>query len=533
MTALARLAETSRDLSATRSRRQKTALLAGLLREADSADVGTAALWLTGEPARAKLGVGPAQVDAARQTPAAAAPSLSVAETDRRFADIAAIRGSGSQSRRAHNLGALFAAATADEQTFLARLLLGELRQGALQALVADALAEAFDLPIASLRRALMLRGDIGEVARIALEAGRAGLDAVGLEWFRPVEPMLAQPAEDLGDALSRLDHPLLDFKLDGARVQIHKRGGEVRVFSRQGNDVTAAVPEIVEGIGALGGSDLVLDGETLALAADGAPLPFQVTMRRFGRHSDDPELRARLPLRFFCFDCLARDGETLIDTSTRERHAALADALPAELIIPRLLDADATDAEAFLARALAAGHEGLIAKHPDAPYAAGGRGSHWLKIKQAHTLDLVVLAAEWGSGRRKGWLSNLHLGARDDDGGFVMLGKTFKGLTDETLTRQTEQLLRREIAREGHIVHVRPELVVEIAFNELQQSPQYPAGLALRFARVKRYRPDKPASEADTIGSVRALFERQIAYRSPASVAGGPIGAMGAIGGA
>jgi DNA ligase-1 len=290
-----------------------------------------------------------------------------------------------------------------------------------------------------------------------------------------------------------------------------------VRIYSRQGNEVTRAVPEVVAAVAQLPARELVLDGETLVLAAGDQPLPFQTTMRRFGRHSDDPELRRRLPLRVFCFDCLASDGQTLIDAPTRERHRALADALPAELIVPRLAAASPAAAAGFLEAALAAGHEGLMAKHPEAPYAAGARGSHWLKVKQAHRLDLVVLAAEWGSGRRSGWLSNLHLGCRDGAGGFLMLGKTFKGLTDELLAWQTDQLLAREITRDGHVVHVRPELVVETAFNELQQSRQYPAGLALRFARVKRYRADKTAAQAEHIDTVRALFDRQVAYRGGA----------------
>ncbi|MGB5736880.1 MAG: ATP-dependent DNA ligase, partial [Thiohalocapsa sp.] len=471
-------------------------------------------LWLTGETGRVKLGVGPAQVDAAKHTPVSQAPTLTLDETYRRLADLAAITGSGSKARRADALAALFGAATDDEQQFLSRLILGELRQGALSALVIDAIALAFDIPAASVRRAWMLRGDVAEVAGIARERGRTGIEALGLTLFRPIQAMLAQPADDIDDALERIDRPTLEYKLDGARVQIHKRGDEVRVFSRQGNDVTAALPEVVADIAALPASQLVLDGETLALASDGSPLPFQTTMRRFGRHSDDAELRARLPLSLYCFDCLVYGGETLIDAPTLRRHAALTEALPPALIIPRSPDADADRAKAFLAAALAAGHEGLMAKHPQAPYAAGGRGSHWLKIKQTHTLDLVVLAAEWGSGRRAGWLSNLHLGARDGDGGYLMLGKTFKGLTDQLLAWQTEQLLAREIGRDELAVHVRPELVVEIAFNELQQSRHYPAGLALRFARVKRYRNDKGAGDADHIDTVRALFAGQIAYQ-------------------
>jgi DNA ligase-1 len=512
---LSALAQTSRDLAATRSRGAKVARIAETLRGCGADEIGLVALWLTGEAAPRRLGIGPAQVRAALTTAAPAAePTLGIGETAERLSAIADIAGAGSKARREQALGALFARATAEEQQFLARLLLGELRQGALAALVADAIAAAFEIPAASVRRALMLSGDVTEIAAVAREQGRAGLDAVGLRLFRPVQPMLAQPAADLDQALAALDRPLLEYKLDGARVQIHKDGGEVRVYSRQGNEVTAAVPEIVDAIGALPAASLVLDGETLALAADGSPLPFQTTMRRFGRHSDDPALRERLPLRIFCFDCLALAGETLIDRPTLERHAALVDSLPPDLIIPRISADDTGKAAAFLRQALAAGHEGLMAKDRLAPYAAGGRGSHWLKIKQAHSLDLVVLAAEWGSGRRSGWLSNLHLGARDGDGGFAMLGKTFKGLTDQLLAWQTEQLLAREIGREGHVVHVRPELVVEIAFNELQQSRQYPAGLALRFARVKGYRLDKTALQADSIEQVRALFAQQVAYR-------------------
>jgi DNA ligase 1 len=517
------LAEASATLAATRSRTAKVGRLAALLRAAGAADIGIAARWCTGQAAPEPLGIGPAQVEAARATPPAAAPTLTLPGTMARLTDLAAIGGSGAKARRAAALADLFAQASADEQRWLARLLLGELRQGALESLVLDALAVAFDIPIASVRRAHMLRGDIAEIATIARAEGRAGLDALKLQLFRPLMPMLAQPAADLDDALAQMPQPILEYKLDGARVQIHKQGETVRVYSRQGNEVTAAVPEVVAAAAALPARELVLDGETLALAADGRPLPFQVTMRRFGRHSDDAELRAALPLSVFCFDCLALDGETLIDRPTRERHRALADSLPPGLIIPRLPDADANRAEAFLQQAFAEGHEGLMAKHPDAPYAAGGRGSHWLKVKQAHTLDLVVLAAEWGSGRRSGLLSNLHLGCRDGVGGFLMLGKTFKGLTDRLLAWQTEQLGARALARDGQVVHVRPELVVEVAFNELQQSRQYPAGLALRFARVKGYRADKTAAEADDIQRVRALFARQLAYQPAATGASAP----------
>ncbi len=522
MLTVAALAEAPTAIAAARSRGAKVARLASLLRGAGAGDLGMAARWCTGQAAADSLGIGPVQVRAALATPPAATPTLTLADTATRLAALAETRGSGSKSRKASALAALFALATAAEQIYLGRLLLGELRQGALEALVLDAIAAAYDIPQASVRRAQMLGGDIALVASIARSQGRAGLDALELKVFRPLLPMLAQPAADLDDALSQLPRPILDYKLDGARVQIHKEGVTVRVFSRQGNEVTRAVPEIVAAVAPLPARELVLDGETLALAADGRPLPFQTSMRRFGRQGDDPGLRARLPLKVFCFDCLAIDGQTLVDAPTRERHLALTQTLPPALMIPRLLDAEPAAAAGFLAAALAAGHEGLMAKHPQAPYAAGGRGSHWLKVKQAHRLDLVVLAAEWGSGRRSGWLSNLHLGCRDGTGGFLMLGKTFKGLTDQLLAWQTEQFLSLEIGRDGHLVRVRPALVVEIAFNELQQSRQYPAGLALRFARVKRYRQDKTAAEADDIDSVRALFARQLAYRGQGGASSG-----------
>jgi DNA ligase-1 len=377
-----------------------------------------------------------------------------------------------------------------------------------------EAIAAAFDQPLAAVQRAQMLTGDVGRVAAVARTEGRAGIDAIELELFKPVQPMLAQPAADLKQALTTLDAPILEYKLDGARVQVHKLGTQVRVFSRQGNEVTGAVPELVEQINGLPVSDLVLDGETLTRFDDGRPRPFQTTMRRFGRRRDDSALRGQLPLHSFFFDCLRLAGETLIDASTLTRQAALAEAIAPAQIVPRLQTRSGSEAEAFLAQALAVGHEGLMAKSPEAPYAAGSRGSHWLKLKQAQTLDLVVLAAEWGSGRRQGWLSNLHLGARSDEG-FLMLGKTFKGLTDQLLSWQTEQLLARERGREGFVVHVHPELVVEIAFNELQRSRQYPAGLALRFARVKRYRTDKGPAEADHIDQVTDLFSRQVAYQA------------------
>jgi DNA ligase-1 len=360
-----------------------------------------------------------------------------------------------------------------------------------------------------------MLTGSLRETACIALTEGAAGLARFAVALHRPGQPMLATPADDIASAMARLGTAALEWKVDGARVQVHKAGGEVRVYTRALKDVTASAPEIVEALQALPATELILDGEAVALAADGSPLPFQVTMRRFGRKLDVDAMRTELPLAAFFFDCLHRDGESLLDRPAQERFDALAAALPAALVIPRLVTADVGAAEDFYADALGRGHEGVMAKALDAPYEAGRRGASWLKVKRAHTLDLVVLAAEWGHGRRHGWLSNLHLGARDPDravspSGWVMLGKTFKGMTDALLAWQTTELLAREVAREGHVVRVRPELVVEIAFNDLQESPQYPGGLALRFARVKGYRTDKEPADADTIAAVRALHAAQ-----------------------
>ncbi|MGH6918925.1 MAG: ATP-dependent DNA ligase, partial [Geminicoccaceae bacterium] len=453
--------------------------------------------------------IGYAALRAARAKTAASAPALTLAELDATLERIVEVRGKGAAGERARLLQALFGRATEQEQDFLLRLLLGELRQGALEGLMVEAVAKAAALPVADVRRAVMVSGDVGTVAEAALGEGVAGLQRFAITLFRPLQPMLAQPAESIADALGRLGRAALEYKLDGARIQVHKAGDEVRVYSRRLNEVTGAVPEVVEAARALPARSAILDGEAIALRPDGRPQPFQITMRRFGRRLNVAALRAELPLAPFFFDCLALDDQPLIDRPAAERFAALEAAAPAPLLMPRLVTDREEQAQAFAARALAHGHEGIMAKALDAAYAAGARGSSWLKIKPTHTLDLVVLAAEWGHGRRKGWLSNLHLGARDE-AGFVMLGKTFKGLTDALLTWQTEQLLAREIARDAWTVHVRPELVVEVAFNDIQASPHYPGGMALRFARVKRYRPDKRAGDADTIDMVRAIFAAQ-----------------------
>lgn len=374
-----------------------------------------------------------------------------------------------------------------------------------------EAIARAAGIPASDVRRALMLAGDLAVVAHAALAEGATGLKQFTLSPLQPLQPMLAQTAEDISDALRQLGEAAFEYKMDGARVQIHKVGHDVSVFTRTLNDVTAAVPEIVEAVQCLPARALVLDGEVLAFRPDGLPHPFQITMRRFGRKLDVAQIRNILPLTPFFFDCLHVDGEDLFDRKAKERFAALQMVVPAGLLTPRLVTQAAAEAETFQQEALRRGHEGVMAKALDAPYEAGRRGGAWLKIKRAHTLDLVVLAAEWGHGRRRGWLSNVHLGARDPaNGGYVMLGKTFKGMTDAMLEWQTQRLKELELAHDAYTVYVRPELVVEVAFNDIQASPHYPGGLALRFARVKHYRPDKKPEQADTIETVRAMYARQ-----------------------
>jgi DNA ligase-1 len=397
------------------------------------------------------------------------------------------------------------------------RLIFGELRQGALEGVVVEAIARAATLTPPTVRRAAMMAGDLPLVARAALVGGRDALAAYSVELFRPIQPMLADSADSLDEALSLVPDPALDIKMDGARIQVHKAGTDVRVYTRNLREVTEAVPEVVEAVSRLDARDLILDGEVIALASSGTPLPFQQTMRRFGRRLDIARLRAVLPLVPFFFDCLYKDGRPLVDEPWDVRRLALTDALPAAMRMPCLIDAAGPDARAFLAAALDEGHEGVMVKSRGALYAAGSRGRAWIKVKTARTLDLVVLAAEWGHGRRQGWLSNLHLGARDErTGGFVMLGKTFKGLTDEMLAWQTKKFLELESTRDDATVYVRPEVVVEIAFNELQESPRYPGGLALRFARVKSYREDKSVADADTFATVQDIFRRMSGKEPP-----------------
>jgi DNA ligase-1 len=507
---LQEIVDTSRRVTENRARLAKIAALSECLRHLSPEEVEVGVRLLAGELRQGRIGIGYATLRKLGRDRAAERSELTLHEVDGAFEHLAKLRGRGSAAERDRALADLLSRATRDEQDFLRRVVLGEIRQGALEGLVVEAVARAAQVPAEAVRRALMLSGDLAQAARAALARGEAGLAAFRIELFRPLQPMLAQSAEDAGDALARLGDAALEFKLDGARVQVHRAGSDVRVFTRRLNDVTAAVPELVEAALALPARSLVLDGEAIALRGDGRPQPFQTTMRRFGRRLDVERLRAELPLRPFFFDCLHLDGEDLIDRRADARCEALAATLPPALRVPRQTVHDVAEADAFVAEALRCGHEGVLVKALEAPYEAGRRGASWLKVKPAHTLDLVVLAVEWGSGRRKGWLSNLHLGARDPArGGFVMLGKTFKGMTDEMLAWQTRRFQELEIARDAHTVYVRPEQVVEVAFDGVQASPHYPAGLALRFARVKRYRPDKRPEDADTLDSVRAIHAR------------------------
>jgi DNA ligase-1 len=486
------IVETSGRVAATAKRSEKVALLAGVLATAPPMLVPTVVGFLTGEPRQGRFGVGWATLRGASVAPADSA-TVSVEEVDATFTAIAAAAGEGSQRDREQRLAALLGRLTADEQRHLVRLLGGELRQGANDGLVADAIATAAGVPAADLRRAAMLLGDLGAAAERALVG--ASLD-VGLTPLVGVQPMLAGTASSVEEALGLTGPASVEWKLDGARVQVHRRGDEVRVFTRSLHEIGTRVPEIVEIVRALPLDDLVLDGEALGLDPDGNPLKFQDSMS------------GTTTLRPFFFDVLHLGGRSLIDEPLSVRKAELAAAVPARLLLPTIDTVDPVEAERFSVAALEAGHEGVMVKALESPYQAGRRGSAWRKVKPVHTLDLVVLAAEWGHGRRTGWLSNLHLGARGPDGTFVMVGKTFKGLTDELLRWQTTtlQALALGAPEDGYVQHVRPELVVEVALDGVQRSTRYPGGVALRFARVRGYRPDKSPAEADTIERVQSL---------------------------
>ena len=507
---LARLVEAVEHVRATSKKSEKIRLLADTLRATKGHETTLAALYLSGSLPQGKIGIGWNLLQQSLEDAPQPGEPLSLSDVDKAMDRIAAERGTGSTERRIAELRNLFNRARPDERLFLSQLLIGELRQGALEGILVDAIAVASGLPTGDVRQAFMFAPNVGELASISMTDGAAGLARYSLRLFAPVAPMLATSAEDMDEAMERLQEAAFEYKLDGARIQVHKGGDEVRLFTRQLQDVTGRLPELVEWTQRLPVREAVLDGEVIALRPDGKPEPFQTTMRRLGRIKDVAAMRESIPLSPFMFDALYIDGQSLLTRSYEERTRILASIAP-EAAIPRVITAQPEEARRFLAQSLAAGHEGVMAKSLTAPYIAGQRGFHWLKLKQATTLDLVILAAEWGNGRRQGWLSNLHLGALDPASGqFVMLGKTFKGLTDDMLRLQTEQLLALETHREGQTVFVRPELVVEIAFSDIQESPRYPAGLALRFARVKRYRPDKSARDADTIQTVIALFQAQ-----------------------
>jgi len=534
---LAELTDVSRAVAATRARLAKIETLAGALRSAQTGEVPIAVAYLSGELPQRQIGVGWAALRDA--PPAAAEPSLTLTDVDEAFTRIGALAGKGSAGERRQLIGDLMGEATADEQHFLVRLLSGELRQGALDGVMTEAVARAAGVPVAQVRRAVMLRGSLPAVAGAALSGGTAALAGFGLQVGQPLKPMLAASAPSIADAFAKIagdaagtrdagaprgadatrdaDDSAVDravaaraaveWKLDGIRIQAHIADGGVRLFTRTLDDITARLPEVVAALTGMPVRTAVFDGELIALRPDGRPYAFQDTAARAASDTRTTSEIAPVPLSVFLFDVLHLDGADLLDLPDQQRHDALAAVVPPGMLMPRLVTDSPDQATAFFSDALARGHEGVVVKALTTPYAAGRRGAGWIKVKPRHTLDLVVLAVEWGHGRRQGWLSNLHLGARDPaTGGWVMLGKTFKGLTDELLTWQTAKLLELEDHRDDWTVYVRPELVVEIAFDGVQRSPRYPGGVALRFARVLRYREDKPAAEADTIEMVRAL---------------------------
>ncbi|SES38736.1 DNA ligase-1 [Pedococcus cremeus] len=505
------LVEASAAVASTRSRSRKAEVIAEVLRRCAPDEVSVAASWLSGVLPQRRVGVGwrgLADLPSPAET-----PSLTLADTDTALTALAAVSGSGSGASRSVAVRELLAAATAQEQDWLRRIITGEMRQGALDGVSLQAIALAAQVPEASVRRAVMLAGYAGPVAEAALAGGTEALDMIGLEVGRPVRPMLAASAPDVTAAVDQAGvdgATVVDGKLDGIRVQAHRLGDEVRVFTRSLDDITERVPEVVEATLALPGGALVLDGEAIALGDGGRPLPFQDTAGRTMSSKAVEELRRQVPLSVYFFDLLHHDGEDLIDHPAEERFRRLEAVVPPTLLVPRLWADHPDAAQGFFDELVAAGHEGVVVKDASATYAAGRRGAGWVKVKPRHTLDLVVLAVEWGSGRRQGYLSNIHLGARDPQGGgFVMLGKTFKGMTDAMLAWQTERFLALETGRDRHVVHVRPEQVVEVAFDGVQRSSRYPGGMALRFARVLRYRDDKSAEEADTVETVRSIAGR------------------------
>ncbi|MFD9411158.1 ATP-dependent DNA ligase [Streptomyces sp. NPDC059989] len=502
---LAELARVSREVADTSARSRKTALLAEVFAAAPPEEAALVISYLAGRLPQGRPGIGWRLL--AHEVEPAAEPTLTVRAVDEAVTELAAASGTGSQALRRRILDGLLGAATADEQAFLRSLLSGEVRQGALDAVALEGVAAAAGVPAADLRRAVMLDGSLPRVAAAVLARGAPALDGFTLRVGQPVQPMLAGTAASVAGALAALGPCAVEEKLDGIRVQVHRDGDDVRVYTRSLDEITARLPEVAELARSLPGERFILDGEVIGRSADGRPVPFQEIASRVGSRVDVEAARRTLPVVPFFFDVLAAADEVLLDRPVRERYEALAALVPEHARVRRLVVEDpraqAAEAEEFWAETLRRGHEGVMVKGLDSAYAAGRRGRHWLKVKPVRTLDLVILAAEWGHGRRTGLLSNLHLGARAADGTYAMLGKTFKGLTDEMLRWQTGALRALAVSDDGFTVRVRPELVVEIAYDGLQRSPRYPAGVALRFARVLRHRPDKNAGQADTVGTV------------------------------
>ncbi|MFJ3414910.1 ATP-dependent DNA ligase [Streptomyces sp. NPDC086082] len=500
------LAHVSQEVAATSARSRKIALLAELFRDAEADDVPIVIPYLAGRLPQGRLGIGWKVLS--QSVEPAAEPTLTVREVDARLTALGKVSGAGSQAERGRLVGELMGAATADEQRFLFGLITGEVRQGALDAVAVEGLAQATDVPAADVRRAVMLAGSLQTVAEALLADGPAALDRFRLTVGRPVLPMLAHSATSVAEAVEKLGDCAVEEKLDGIRVQVHRDGDAVRLYTRTLDDITDRLPELTAAALELRGERFILDGEVISFDADGRPRSFQETAGRVGSRVDVATAAETVPVSPVFFDALSVDGRDLLDLPFAERHAELAQLVPEPMRVRRTLVSGPEDvpaAEAFLAETLKRGHEGVVVKGLDAPYNAGRRGASWLKVKPVHTLDLVVLAAEWGHGRRTGKLSNLHLGARSSDGSFAMLGKTFKGMTDALLTWQTERLQELAVESDGHVVTVRPELVVEIAYDGLQKSTRYPAGVTLRFARVVRYREDKRAEEADSVETLLA----------------------------
>jgi DNA ligase-1 len=508
VTLLADIVTASREVTGTSSRSRKVAILADLLKRLEPDEVPLVAGFLTGVPRQGRVGIGYSTIYGIERVPAGQA-SLTIDELDRAITEAQEMSGSGSVTKRKLMLADLLGRATEEEADFVKRLFTGELRQGALAGLMIDAIAKAAGVRGELARRALMLSGDLTRTAAIAMTEGEEGLRGVGFEIFQPILPMLASTAESAGKAVTSFERASVEWKLDGIRIQIHRRGEEVRIYTRNLNDITDALPGIVDAVRRLPVTHAVLDGEALWMSESG-PAAFQDTVSQIDRDAP-PE-----GIVTFLFDLLHVDGEDLLDTPLEHRAERL-EAIAPHLKIPAIVTSDPDEGQRVLDEALREGHEGVVVKDAASVYAAGRRGKAWRKVKPVRTYDLVVLGAEWGHGRRQGWLSNLHLGARDPrTGEFVMVGKCFKGLTDDLLEWQTKALLERETARQGIAVFARPELVVEIALDGVQSSTRYPGGVALRFARVKGYRPDKSAEEADTIDDLRSLLGESIANRLP-----------------